>query len=291
MRGDDLESGEQLPEICLDERLEEKVFRLLGLDLLLALDELAKRQQARHGLRHLDAGELRLARLGVLHLDREVQGEIREERERMAGIHGERREDRQDVATKVHARRLALSLGEVGPRENRDAGRRELRQEVVHEAGNLSRFHSLDSGPNAREGVHGRQAVVRGLDDLRGELVEKSRNADHEEFVEVRLADREELQAFEERPALVVSLLDHALVEGEPGELPVQQRQRGRRRGGRRGIRRERLVTKQPQRAPFPGSLLVAAKHGYSGGPREYRDQDQRASKSGSLSHYVVYIK
>ena len=153
VRGDDFEAGEELREIRLDERLEKQVLGLLGLDLLLALDELAKREEARHGLRHLDARELRLARLGVLHLDREVQGEIREERERMPGIHGERREDRQDVAPEVRARRLALRVGEVRPREDRDAGRRELRQEIVHEARNLPRFHPLDRDPHAREGV------------------------------------------------------------------------------------------------------------------------------------------
>ena len=84
------------------------------------------------------------------------------------------------------------------------------------------------------ERLGGREAVVRGLDDLRGELVEEAGDADHEELVEVRLADREELEPLEERPALVVGLLEDALVEGEPGELAVQEgkRRRGRGRGG-----------------------------------------------------------
>src|ERR1019366_5719778 len=170
----------------------------------------------------------------------------------------------------------------------RDPGRRELRQKVGHETRGLPRLHFLDCGPYARESLGGREAVVRRLHDLRGELVEEARHADHEELVEVRLADREELQALEERPALVVGLFEHALVESQPGELPVEKRKgRWRRRGGS-GTRRDGLSEDEPQRAPFPGSLLVAAKHERSPGAKRIpRRRDAWVNKrpADNLSH------
>ena len=41
--------------------------------------------------------------------------------------------------------------------------------------------------------------------------------------VEVGAGDRDELDALEERPALVLGLVEHARVEAEPGELAVEQ--------------------------------------------------------------------
>jgi hypothetical protein len=55
----------------------------------------------------------------------------------------------------------------------------------------------------------------------------RNRDADHEELVEVRLRDAEELQTLEERPALVERLVEDALVECQPLELPVQEGQPG----------------------------------------------------------------
>src|SRR5205085_935059 len=62
----------------------------------------------------------------------------------------------------------------------------------------------------------------------------------------------------EERPALVERLVEHPIVERQPGELPVQERHGGdgRRRGG--GERRGRLRLGDERQRPFaPWSLLV----------------------------------
>jgi hypothetical protein len=47
-------------------------------------------------------------------------------------------------------------------------------------------------------------------------------DTDLEELVEVGREDRDELDAFEERDVRILSDGQHALVELEPGELPVQ---------------------------------------------------------------------
>ena len=51
--------------------------------------------EARQHARHLDARELGAA--AVAHAHREVHAEVRDVGERMAGIEGQRREDREDV--------------------------------------------------------------------------------------------------------------------------------------------------------------------------------------------------
>src|SRR5262249_56306891 len=46
----------------------------------------------------------------------------------------------------------------------------------------------------------------------------------HEELVEVRRDDRQELQALEQRRALVERLVQHAAVEREPSEVAIEPR-------------------------------------------------------------------
>ena len=54
-------------------------------------------------------------------------------------------------------------------------------------------------------------------------LVVEAGHAHHEELVQVVRVDREELHAFEQRRALVLDQLKHALVELEPGDLAVHE--------------------------------------------------------------------
>jgi hypothetical protein len=57
-------------------------------------------------------------------------------------------------------------------------------------------------------------------------LVVEAGDPDHEELVEVVRVDREELDPLEERRALVLGQLEHALVELEPRELAVHEQLR-----------------------------------------------------------------
>ena len=72
------------------------------------------------------------------------------------------------------------------------------------------------------------QHVVRGAADVRrhGEAgvdaALQAGDAHHEELVEVRGEDREEVRALEHRQPRVLGELEHALVEREPAELAVE---------------------------------------------------------------------
>src|SRR6202042_981250 len=71
------------------------------------------------------------------------------------------------------------------------------------------------------EYLAGRQAVRPACVDPRLELVVYAGDADHEELIEVRDVDREELEALHQRQRLILGELEHAVVEIEPGELAV----------------------------------------------------------------------
>src|SRR5262249_33919049 len=67
-----------------------------------------------------------------------------------------------------------------------------------------------------------REPVGAALGDRGLELVVQSRDADHEELVQVRVEDAEELQALEKGPVGILGLLEDPAVEGEPGNLAVE---------------------------------------------------------------------
>ena len=68
----------------------------------------------------------------------------------------------------------------------------------------------------------GRTAVDRELVDTGGNLLLEAADALHEELVEDRARDREELHPLEQRGSLVLSLVKDSLDEREPGQLPIE---------------------------------------------------------------------
>ena len=58
------------------------------------------------------------------------------------------------------------------------------------------------------------QAVRNWLSDFRIQLFMKARDANHEEFVQIRTVNSKELRAFEQGPIGILSLVQNPLVEG-----------------------------------------------------------------------------
>jgi hypothetical protein len=135
----------------------------------------------------------------------------------------------------MDAQSLLLRRGQVLPRAQRDVV---LTQDIEQlEIG----------GPDvARERAHERHAFVdlllrrAAVDgqvlDPGADLLLQAADPLHEEFVEVGVDDRQELDALEQRRARVLRLVQNTAVEGKPGELAVQVKLGGaqvdRRRGG-----------------------------------------------------------
>jgi len=87
--------------------------------------------------------------------------------------------------------------------------------EIAH----LLARHLVDRGERLGRG----HAVGLARGDARLRLLAQTGDADLEELGEVRIHDRQELHALEQRIAGVLRLLEDAAIEREPGELAIQE--------------------------------------------------------------------
>ena len=191
--------------------------------------ELARGMRRGEHRRHLDDAEPRLVPLVLAREhDAEVEALVAHVRERVPGVDRDRREDREDLVVEA-----LVEGGELVGREL--VGLDEHRRRRAASAGMSSAFQQLvlrvDELVGARadrgELLVRRQPVGRQLVDLARELLLEAGDAHHEELVEVRGDDREELEPLESGTRRVVCLGEDARVELEPGELAVQV-ERGR---------------------------------------------------------------
>jgi hypothetical protein len=102
-----------------------------------------------------------------------------------------------------------------------------LQQELVGQERRRGVELPADDLPYAGELLARRQAVGAGLDQRRClELFVQPRDANHEELVQVRRVDGQELQPLQQRPANVECLVQHPGVECQPGGLAVDVERR-----------------------------------------------------------------
>ena len=122
--------------------------------------------------------------------------------------------------------------------EHLHAGLGELRAEVQPD-GLLHVGEPVGAGGDGGELLRGREPVGRAVLDRLHLLALQRGDAVHEEFVEVVARDREEAQALQQRMGAVARLVQHALVERDPGERAVEVAVARRdRRAGLRACRR-----------------------------------------------------
>ena len=100
--------------------------------------------EPRQQVRHLDAGEPPLAGDGVAEEHRQVQREVRDVRERVTGVDGERREHREDPLLEGLDEELLVVLVEVVPPRQPHAVGGEGRHDLVEEEALLPLDERLD---------------------------------------------------------------------------------------------------------------------------------------------------
>ena len=157
-----------------------------------------------------------------LQFEDEAKAAIGDKRKGMGGVDRERRQHRKDVRHEPLLEPGAVAGFELGRFDDGDAGLAELSAQA-HPGDLLIRHQLAGSLPDRLELLGGRQPVLaHGLDA--GEILAfEPGHPHHIEFVEIVRRDRQEAQPFEQRMAQVVGLGENALVEGEPGELPVDE--------------------------------------------------------------------
>ncbi len=196
------------------------------------LDDLPHRDEAARAgdlidagrqLGHLDPCEELLALAGAAQHDAERHAEVRDEREAMARIDRERREDREDVAAVPRLGLHLLLVRELLPGEDRDARLGERRQDHLA----IDRRLQLDvlqhHGADLREQILRRHRLPRHAADARVDLAAEAADPLHEELVEVAREDREEPHPLEQRRPRIDRFVQHPAIEVEPLKIAAQE--------------------------------------------------------------------
>ncbi len=151
----------------------------------------------------------------------DVQRPVFQVGEGVARVDDLRGKERHDVDTRVVGQKRALLVVEVGGAQVLDLVLGKLVAHVLVGAF-LNRVQLVAArmdGGKLLGGGHARFRIEHLL--LQKRQVGQAADAHHEELLQVRPEDADEVQALEQRNALVGALVEHALVEGEPGQLAV----------------------------------------------------------------------
>lgn len=200
--------------------------RALGLIAGLG-DEVLDAEVAGEDVGDLDAREAGFGGLGRARgfdEDPEVEREVGDEGEAVAGVYGEGGEDGEDFALIPGGERGLFLRGEVVVGDDPDSFVAEVGAEGVDPEGGDLFLLVDDHAPGFVEDLRGGE--VPGFGRLWSEVALDPEfvepDAFHEELVEVGGGDREELDALEEGDVRVVGLGDDPVVELEPGEVSVE---------------------------------------------------------------------
>ena len=171
--------------------------------------------------RHLHAGHDRVGLPGLLKADKQVERVVGDEWERVGGIQCLRGHQWVDALEVGLPQPPLLLFCELVPGPDADLVLFQFVQHLCQRALLLSLELAYEAVALAdlllgSTAVHG-QVVNAGTD-----LLFQPANALHEEAVQVRPDDRDELQALEKRRAGIQRLLQHPEVEVEPGSFTIQ---------------------------------------------------------------------
>ena len=193
-------------------------------------------------LRHADQRVHRLAVAAAGELQRDREGQIGNERERMRRINRQRREQRENVGEETLLEPGALGLLQVGAVDQGHADVCQFGPQFLPAlllVMRQSRHRLADAG----ELLVGGQSVRAQRGDRLAHLTLQAGDAHHEKFVEVVGRDRQEAHPLQERMVAIGRFLQDAAVEVQPGQFAVDetlglrpQSRFGRRRDGRKAF-------------------------------------------------------
>ena len=175
--------------VALDLHAREELVEVGGDDLLEGHEALAvgHHHEAGQQRRHLHPGEAALAGVGVAHDDGQVERQVGDVRERVAGVDGERREHREDALLEHLVEVLAVVVVELVPAREHDAGLGQRGHDLVEEDPLLARASSASTRSRMLEQLLGRACGRRACAASMpgGDLVLEAGDPDLEELVEV----------------------------------------------------------------------------------------------------------
>ncbi len=214
---------------CLDDRLSgeepagEPGRDILEEDILIAVLDRKRDEPGQAFWQGDDGAAVFLSGPGApLEADEQVDPEPGQDREGPVRRYGDGRQNGQDLAREVAFEKRLRFRGQVLGPDSPDPGRRqpalEIRQARVLILDHLPRHAAdlpdLDGRREPRE--------VRLVPAL-GRYLLQPAETDHEELVQVRTGDGQELEPLEQREVGVESLFEDAPVEGQPAQLAVKE--------------------------------------------------------------------
>ncbi len=171
--------------------------------------------QPRQHVGHFHAGEVPAA-IGTVEQHRQVEAEIGDARERVAGVHAQGRADGKHHVLEVGRERLLLGGRKRLVIGEDDAVLGEPRQQLLGEHPRVLGYLGVKGVADGGQLLRRRAAVAERLGHPAAHLVPQPGHPDHEELVQVGAEDGHVLQALEERLAWIQRLAEHAVVEGDP---------------------------------------------------------------------------
>ena len=154
--------------------------------------------------------------VGIAHQHGQAERQVGDVGERPAGRHSERRERREDRLLEVLGELGAPLLVELVDADQADLVRRELGSQLPFEAvgqASAQREHAL---ADQRDRLRGDAPVLSGGLHSSVDLLAQAGDAHHVELVEIGRVDRAELRPLDQRDAVVLRQLEHAVIEVKP---------------------------------------------------------------------------
>ncbi len=186
VNGHHLEPGEERSQVGRDDLFEPDEVMVVGHRPIFAQPARGALdwQQTREGIGDFQAGEL-VAALVVADDDREVQAQVRDMREGMPRVEGQRRQNRVNHLAEVLVDPFLLGFIQLGVILDLNPGFLKARQEFMLPAleGLVIEFHRQFA--NGRQGFGRGQAIGGGLGNMGFNLLLDARNAHHEKLVEI----------------------------------------------------------------------------------------------------------
>ncbi len=212
---DDGKAGKEMTEIESDHLLQRQEAHRLPGQPHEAVERPGNEQQRLHTV----------AVAQPLQLQRDAEAEIGDEGKGMRRIDGERCQHREYLRHEALFEPIAILGREVLGADHGDARFRHLLAQ--HAPSHLLVAHQLPRAMVDRlELLRRRQPVLARRHDARQHMAFEAGDAHHVELVEIVVGNRQEAEPLQQRVARAVGLGQDTLVEGEPGELAIDEPRR-----------------------------------------------------------------
>src|SRR5580700_3588961 len=151
-----------------------------------------------------------------------TQGFVNHVRKRVRRIDGDRSEQGINLSHKKEVHRISAGMIEVRHRQDADALADQRRHELLVPTLVLPGHKGMQFTHEALQLLIGRESVRTGQLITVFRLLQQSGYAHFNEFVEIAGRDGQKLDSLEQRIAFVLSLLEHAPIEGQPGFMAIE---------------------------------------------------------------------